>query len=39
MPTVVSDTASNFIQVIYQVSDQTNIELIALPGAMDTAQF
>ena len=39
MPTVVSDPESELIQVIHEVSHQDNIELIALPGTTDTAQF
>lgn len=39
MPTVVSDPNSDLIQVIHQVSHQENIELVALPGTTDTAQF
>lgn len=39
MPTVVSDSNSELIQVIHQVSHQDNIEVIALPGTTDTAQF
>lgn len=39
MPTVVSDPNSDLIQVIHQVSHQDNIELLALPGTTDTAQF
>lgn len=39
MPTVVSDPESELIQVIHDVSHQDNIDLIALPGTTDTAQF
>lgn len=39
MPTVVADPESELIQVIHEVSHQDNIDLIALPGTTDTAQF
>lgn len=39
MPTVVSDPESELIQSIHKVSHQDNIDLIALPGTTDTAQF
>lgn len=39
MPTVVSDPESELIQVIHQVSHQDDIEVIALLGSTDTAQF
>ena len=39
MPTVVSNPESELIQVIHQGSHQDNIDVIALPGTTDTAQF
>lgn len=39
MPPVESDPDSDLIQVIHQVSHQDNIDLVALPGSTDTAQF
>lgn len=39
MPTVVSDPESELIQVIHQMSHQDDIEVIALLGSTDTAQF
>lgn len=39
MPDVVSHPNSELIQVIHEVSHQSNMELVALPGTTDTAQF
>lgn len=39
MPVVTSNPHSELIQVIHNVSHQTDIEIIALPGTTDTAQF
>lgn len=39
MPVVESDPESELIQVIHEVSHQSDIALIALPGTTDTAQF
>ncbi|MBG9987918.1 ArgE/DapE family deacylase [Aerococcaceae bacterium DSM 111176] len=39
MPVVTSNPHSELIQVIHDVSHQSDIEVIALPGTTDTAQF
>lgn len=39
MPPVDSNPESNLIQVIHDQSHESNIDLVALPGTTDTAQF
>lgn len=39
MPPVTSDPKSDLIKIIHKNSHESDIELIALPGTTDTAQF